>query len=272
MAMIGFGFLFCGDQLQRHVMRLGLFIAIAGPLVGQCAPKPQVKYVAPQLLPPALRFTLHTQGNRTQKPGLERVVSTGVLTRNGTSTPFQLTQELPNLVQLQLSSGSQTLGFDGQNQWSSASAIQAADANLVEMLAYDTVEAFFQLYPQRVPVRRLGRRFRSGGTAAKPAGPFYDIYQSVETTVGQGGARPQIRHYLVNADTLLLGYIQYLSTQPGGPMVQMVVDSWMKVGSNQVPQVFRRLENGSEVAHFTVSSATIGPAVADQTFCAQAAK
>jgi hypothetical protein len=227
------------------------------------------KYVKPSQLRPELRFALEKHGPRLTTAGQERLVSSGTLsTRGGSPVAVRLTQELPNLTRLDYTTSSQSVGFDGSQQWKSSGSLQSDDQKLLESLAYDSSDRFFLMQANGVAPRHLGNAFRIDGQVKSAySGPRYNIYYVVDTISGNSGSKTQGKYYLVNFDTLLVERVFYQDVNTKVP-VQIVVDKWMKSGANTVPQTVRRLENNVEVWRLQLDAANAAKSQADATFCA----
>ena len=137
---------------------------------------------------------------------------------------------------------------------------------MVETLSYDTPVCFFYGPVSGYPARKLGSRFRSDGLKSGPyIGPSYDVYL-VRVPVQQSGKiKQQPKLYHVNSDTQLVERVVYqdVNTQK---TVEIILGNWTTISKNRVPQLIQRLENGVEVLRLTVTSATLGPSVADNAF------
>lgn len=245
-------------------------LAVMAGLFGASTVTGPAKYVTPGTLRPDLEFALRAYGDRLQKPGRERAVVVGSISRNGSApAPFQWTQELPNLCRLDVQSGplAGSFGFDGQQYWKKSASVQKQDTDLMETLIYDTPVRFFLLQSDRVPLRKLGSRFRLDGLIGKPySGITYDIFLAVDTVPEAVGSKRQPKHYYINSNTQLVERVDYLDAIDGNVHVQTLIGGWITVSNNRVPQTIRRLENGTEVLRLTVSSAVLGPSVPDSAF------
>ena len=117
---------------------LPLLIAALGAALSMSGqPRPtQLSVIPPGSLPPELERKAATLGDRLSKPGNERIVATGTLSRNGAAAPAILTFELPGKVKLDLGHG-EILGFDGVGSWHSTTQLTAGDLDLLEALAED---------------------------------------------------------------------------------------------------------------------------------------
>jgi hypothetical protein len=228
------------------------------------------KYVRVGSLPAGWQIPLIRHGDRLQKPGKERLVLTGTITRNGAATSqFQLVHELPNSINYQEQTGGKTqkLVFNGSQFSNSGGNVQEQDSDLIETLVYDSPLWFLYTPSSGLAVRKLGSRFRSDGQTGKVySGPVYDVYLVLVAVQQPGKVKSQPKFYHVNSDTGLIERFNYQDSDHPGTKVEVILSNWISVSNNQVPQLIRRLENGTEVLRFAVASATFGPSVPDATF------
>lgn len=247
----------------------------AGLLPGQNALQPNPGAASTRMKPGLLRaeleFSVEAHGDRMLKPGKERMVLAGTITRPASgSEPFQLVRQLPDLTRLDVQgagTGAPAIGFDGSAPWTTAGRFEAGDSGLIESLVYDTPERFFFMQAQGVPARKLGANFRMDGKTGTPySGPCYDIYLAVDSVRTANGTKLQPKYYLVNSSTLLLERIQYRDASAGNVSIETVISDWLTVNGNRVPKTILRLEKGVEVLRLTVNSAAFGPAATDGAF------
>src|SRR5271157_903035 len=244
-----------------------LILAVLSVTLIGAANNPPSKYVHFGGLPPGWQMALLKSGDRLQKPGKERLTVVGTVTRNGLSTaPFQLVQELPNLVRYSEGTGGSATAvvFDGSQFGKTGASIQATDSDLVETLVYDSPVWFLYAPSSSLPTRKLGSRFRLNPQSGKTySGPLYDVYVITVPVQQPGKIKTQPKAYHVNSNTHMIEMIKYQEADSPSTNVQIVLGNWTTVSNNTVPHTIQRLENGVEVLRFTITSATLGPSVAD---------
>jgi hypothetical protein len=268
-----------------------LLFASAGPKVeisaagamSAGAPEPQQEangaadqglYVRRDSLLPGLRDALNIAGDRMEKPGKERLVMAGTLTRGGDSqaSPVSLILEFPGRLRFEEQANGQNriVTFDGQSITASGGeSLSGADTDLVETLVYDSVDHFFIGQMRGAATRSLGSNFRSEGdlAAGGQGGPSYDVYEVTETVSLGGGAREQARLYHFNSDTRLLEKVQYQLVRNGGEVkVEVQLGGWHEVQGQKLPTSVIRLENNFPVLTLVVTSTSIAPHAEDGTF------
>jgi hypothetical protein len=225
-------------------------------------------YIQPGGLMPPLRGALRVMGDRLQRPGKERLTLAGTLTLDGEATEFALVSEFPGKLRLVLAGGGRgrhVLVFDERD--GDRGAAEGRDADLLETLAFDTAEHFFEGQSRGLGTRLLGTRFRDDGG---PGGgeSFYDIYQ-VGESVGVGRA-PRLRSklYLVNSDTQLLERVRY---EDGGGAEATRVEvafEWQQIDGQRVPRRVTRTVDGKTILTLDVRTASVGPRADDGVFAA----
>ena len=234
------------------------------------ANNPPSKYLHFGGLPAGWQMPLLRSGDRLQKPGKERLMLVGTVTRNGsTIAPFQLIQELPNLVNYSEGvTGTATgLVFNGAQYGKTGASLQATDSDLIETLVYDSPVWFLYAPSTMLPTRKLGSHFRVNPQAGKAySGPLYDVYVITVAVQQPGKVKTQPKVYHVNSNTRMIEMINYQEADAPSTHVQVVLGNWTTVSGNAMPQTIQRLENGNEVLRFNITSATLGPSVADGSF------
>lgn len=246
--------------------------AAAGPQqeAGETAAQPL--YVQRGALRPGLRDALKATGDRTERPGKERLVMAGTLARGGgsQSSPVSLVLEFPDRLRLeeQVNGQSRVITFDGQSaSTTGGEALTNADRDLIETLVFDSAEHFFIGQMRGVATRALGSNFRSEGdiAAGGDGGPSYEVYEVTETAGGE--PREQTRLYYFNCDTRLLEKVQYQFARDGGHVgVEVRLGGWHEVQGQKVPASVVRLENNSPVLTVAVTSTSISPRADDGIF------
>src|SRR5262245_11289437 len=186
----------------------------------QPTPTPSANsYVRRGLLQSRLRMALNALGDRLEKPGKERLTLVGTLRRQGNSqaTPFRLFLEWPRRMRLEEQGSQQrVIGFDGSNGWALGGTLSGADQEMIETLAFDSVDNFFLGQMQGVATRTLGSRFRlDDGATTNYTGPFYDIYQVTDRVKIGAANREQPKLFYFNSDTKLIERVYYQVRRDG---------------------------------------------------------
>ena len=243
--------------------------APAPRLPARAAPLPE--RVSRAHLWPHLRAALSAFGDRLERPGRERLILTGSLTRanESQSASLHLIREFPARFRLTQQSGAQlrTVIFHQGALETSGEADSFARA-LVETLELDTPEQFFSSRRQGAALRFLGSRARlDDGSTASYTGPFYDVYEATTTVRIGEQERRQTKLYYFNSDTLLLELVRYEADSNGSRVsVETRFGDWQQTDRQQVARLISRTENGQTVFTFTVTTASFAPRVADGAF------
>lgn len=233
------------------------------------ATPPPIVYVQPAKLSPRLEANVRKLGDRLIKPGKERMILDGKLTRGAGSTPVsvKLIWELPNLFRYeeQTTAGTVVVAFDGTQVWKSSGAVSAQDADLLETVFNDSTDHFFMGQMSGVAMRRLGYFFRlDDGKSRTYTGPYYDIYQTVDP-LPAGGRRPKL--YYFNSKTGLLERVRYDIQGFGGiTNVEVRIGDWRSDQGQHFPGSIQRSENGQPVLSFNLSTAAYAAKTADGIF------
>lgn len=224
----------------------------------------RAEYVHPGGLLPTLRGALRAMGDRLERPGKERVRLTGTLTLGGEVTAFTLVSEFPGKLRLERAgkggSGGRVIVFDERG--AASAAADGRDADLIETLAFDTPEHFFEGQARGVGTRLLGTRFRADGDSPL----FHDIYQVSESSAAGGTARRSPKTYYFNSDTLLLERVKYEDERGGATVTVEVEFEWQQIEGQRVPRRVARTEDGRPVLTMDVDAAGVGGRTDDATF------
>lgn len=236
-------------------------------------PRLPTRYVSKGRVWPKLRETLRLMGNRLEKPGKERLIMSGTLTRIiGSQTEahlFRLTTQFPGLMRLEVqdSPGTSVIVFNGRDAAKSGGPINRDDEDLIETLVFDTIDHFFAGQMQGAALRTLGERFRlDDGTAADYTDGFYDIYEVIEETGVGSSVRQQTKLYYINSDTLLLERVRYQLDRGAPDGVEVQIKNWRRSGDQLLPSSIARFENRQKTLELAVDAITIGPGLADGIF------
>jgi hypothetical protein len=218
---------------------------------------------------PQLRWNLNEMGDRLDRPGKERLIFTGTLSRADDAQPFNVSVvlEYPDRLHatLQRNSQSRVLTFDGQTARGTGNALSAVERDLIEMLVYDNADHFFASQMQRRATHFLGSRFRAEG--AGPNAPAYDIYEVSDEIDTSSQRRQQVKRYYFNSETLLMEGVRYEVERNGSEVpVEIRIRGWQRVGGQALPGRIVRLENNQPVLTLTINSIALSPRADDGIF------
>ena len=208
-------------------------------------------YLRRSNLSPKLVWHLNALGDRLEKPGRERLILTGTLSRaNDSQTQeFVAVFEFPERLRLTMRKGSQTrvISFDGERAKAEGNSF---DGDLVETLVHGSAEHFFNTQMQGMATRLLGSHFLlHRSSTADYNGPNYDVYKVAEE-------REQLKLYYFNSDTLLLERVVYEINRNGATVkVEERLGDWTREQGQQVARRIERFENGESEFVLTVRTA-----------------
>jgi hypothetical protein len=121
------------------------------PIAAQAAPaQANNDYVRRSKLASRLRAALDVLGDRLEKPGKERLIIEGTITRSNSpeAAPFRLFLELPGRMRLEEKGArSRVIGFDGKDGWAGDDLLNDDDQKIIETLVFDSTDYFFQQFP-----------------------------------------------------------------------------------------------------------------------------
>lgn len=246
------------------VSRLG--VAAPQSAVATAAQNPQSQgYVRRAQLWPQLRDALRVLGDRLEKPGRERLILVGALSRSGNENlPVRLILEYPDKLRLEETGG--VTVFNGSELRTSKSGLSQRDEDEVESLLFDSVEHFFNGRTNGLATRYLGSRFRmDNGTTPNYRGPFYDLYQVADRITLKRETSYQPKTYYLNSDSLLLERVRY-QHRATRATIEVQLSNWQKIAGQYVPGRIVRVENGNAVMSLAITAAVIGPRLNDGIF------
>ena len=226
-------------------------------------------YVRRAQISPRLAMNLNALGDRLEKSGQERLALVGTLRVTGTAQPreFAATLEFPDRLRLTVGGPqNRVITFDGQ-QTKAPQTPDADELDLIETLAYDSVEHFFAAQMQGNAMRFIGARFRTDdGSTPDYTGPYFDIYKiadQIKTSEQERAAKL----YYFNSETLLLERVTYDINRGGSEInVETKLSDWRVVDGQQVARRIERFENGKSVFVLTIRSAGLGRRADDGIF------
>lgn len=232
-------------------------------------PDANSKYSSREALPPRLRETLALLGSRLEKPGKERLTFEGTLSFGGAAAaPLRLTRELPDRIRLEVGAkrGREIYAFNGRRAGKGGGAVNSSEADLIETLAFDTVENLFTSTARGASFRQLALHSQAGDGEGY-AGPFYDVYEVTSDVMIGEDVRRQVKLLYVNSDTLLPEMVRYERERDGTlAQVEVRLSDWREVGGQMLPFRVVRLEDGNAVITVEISAADLSPETRDGAF------
>jgi hypothetical protein len=267
-----------GILLAASAVICGAFVYFAGrtqsaaragevtPLQSYATARPaagRIRYVRRGELWPLLRANLRSIGDRLERPGNERTTLTGKLSRAGEESPITLaaTLEFPGRVELSFEDFENTrvVTFDGSRTRVKGGPPDPRDEDLLETLLYDTAEHFFSGRIHGMAVRFLGSHFREGRPdQTNYDGPFYDLYQTIETVRHKAQPEQRTKLYFFNCQTQLLDRVSY-TIKPSLVAVEVRIGGWRSIGEQKIATQIVRMENGKVVQSLTADTVSLGP-------------
>jgi len=204
-----------------------------------------------------------------EKPGKERLVMTGVIRRGNDEHPFRLITEYPDKMRLEETGGQpSTLVFNGNGSGKSGGSLSQEDEDLIECLAFDSIDHLFSAEVKGVGLRSLGEHFRldNGKTTGYGDG-YYDIYVLSDMIDNGRSSYNRNRLYYINSDTLSLSQVAYDYEKSGVEThVEARLGNWRKENGQLIPHSITRFENGKQVIQFVITGVSIGPGAKDGAF------
>jgi hypothetical protein len=214
---------------------------------------------------PQLQGALIALGDRLEKPGKERLVLIGTLSRTKNEQfPVRLILEHPDKLRLEEPGG--VTVFDGKSLKSSKNNFGKKEEDEIESLLSDSIEHFFAGQMIGQATLALGQRFRTDdGTTPDYRGPYYDIYKVEDSPTLQKELGRQTKLYYFNSDTLLLERVRY-EEKGSKTKVEVRFSNWQRVNGQLIAGKIDRLEDGEPFMSLTINTAAIGARTADGIF------
>ena len=261
-----------GRNVRVWTIWLGAVLTIgdgANVLRGFATAATSTTLLTKALYPIHLHAMIDALGDRVVKPGNERAVSVGMITRGGKQTPFRMTREMPNKVLMEdLTSGKvRSVSFDGDSA-SASDQLADDDLDVTESVGDDSAEALLYSMQNGYTLRMLGSRFRTDrGDNPAYNGPWFDIFELLGAPVKRSATSARHKQVVFDSVSKLLLYVRYKVQRGGGVVdVQTEWSAWKKVNGYAVPGKVTRRENGTEVWNVQHDTVTILPAQADDAF------
>ena len=219
--------------------------AVAQTIAGASLPAPAKAYLGRLPHPLGLEKYLAALGDRVKTPGKERVTFTGVYTGpGGGPQAVSITKQLPGSVRIEIV-GAGVLLFDGTQTNSSKASLLQADLDILETLALDSGEGFFDQLHNSGALRKLGEGFPLPGVK----GASFDVFELDSPLRTAGTTKRTVKHYWFNHETGQLARVQHFDTGPGVPATATVISGWTTFAGHQVPGTIESLQGSGKIAH-----------------------
>ncbi len=222
-------------------------------------------YIKRSKLWPQLQDTLMAHGDRIEKPGQERLIMNGTLSR-GRSEKLQarLILEYPDKLRLEEQDGVRV--YDGEFLKSSKKALSKREEDEVESLLADSSEHFFQSQMEGRALRFLGSRFRTDdGNTPNYQGPYYAPYIMEDQIKIKKELGRQQKFFYFNSDSQLLELVRY-EEKNSKKNIEVRFSNWSNINGQKVPGKITRLEDGVETSSLAFTNVTIAAAANDRIF------
>src|SRR5262249_29974060 len=146
-----------------------------------------------------------------------------------------------------------------------SSAVDNDDEDLAESIDDDTVETFLARFGPQSSVRHLGDRFKVKGESG--FGSEVDIYEVAAPINLKRDKSAVVKRYMFDTNTGLLRRVLYPAKQAGNAVIiQTLLSNYSSTTGYALPGRISRLVDGAEVFVFTLTTATVTPAVTDAAF------
>lgn len=210
-------------------------------------------------------------GDRLVVQGKERIVLVGTITRGATApVAIQITRERSGKIRAEEGAGAaaKITGFNGKASWIGSGVVGEEEEQLLDILANDTAEHFFALHASSAPWRFYGSKFQIGApTKEEYTGPYYDIYEMVDTVSVGGKPIQRIKIYWLNWQSQLLDRVQYYLPRGNNRVVaDTFLENWRAFGDQQFPARIRRVEDGKDIFTVTLTAASAIGTQVDNVF------
>lgn len=254
------------DRRQAMVLAPGLMItALLSGQVPSRAGARREDYLRAEDLPHFLGRYHTNLGERLQRVGLERLVSSGTLREMGTDKPSVLTWELPGRFRLE-KDGKAMVGALAGLAAPSAPGLSSQDEDeIIESLFLDRSESALYNVANGAAVRVIGYQVGTvRGRAPGYAGPYFDIFDITAKVDWKPGSPARSKRYFFDSMSGLLQRVSYVQVKRGiSQSVDTHFSQWTRVQNDFVPAVIERLVDRASVARFSAMANTLVARTAD---------
>ncbi|MGJ5814499.1 hypothetical protein [Paludibaculum fermentans] len=243
-----------------------LFIVLVYQLPAQADKKADApRYFPVSGVVSSARQIVAALGDRVQKPGKERVVIDGTLSRSGLASTAQVIYEMPGLWRIDETGGKgKSLVFD-LTSLKGNGAIDDEDEGLAESIQSDTTETFLTAFGHGASVRHIGDCFKVKGETG--FGAEVDIFEVVAIVNVKRAKEIVSKRYMFDSNTGLLRRVAYFATVGGKQVsVQTVLSDYAIGGGYMLPGKISRQVDATVAFTFTRTAATVQAAAKDNAF------
>lgn len=204
-------------------------------------------------------------GERLERAGLERMVSTGTLREKGTDKPSVLAWELPGKFRFEKDGKAIVGALTGLAAPTSPGVSNEDEDDIIESLFLDRPESALYNVVNGAAVRVIGYQVGTQrGRVAGYAGPYYDVFDITGKSDAKATSSTRSKRYFFDSMSGLLQRVTYVLTKPtGAQTVDTYFSQWTKVQNDFVPGVIERTVNRISVSRFVAATTTLTAKAAD---------
>lgn len=249
------------------ILSMGILVVAQQPQTPGNNSQPSLDYLRTASLTHKMLLYRSALGDRFDKPGKERVVLLGSLTKgNSPPVPISILRDIKGNARLDdQSPNGRSLGFDGLSVWSSKAPVAQDDLDLMESIQHDTVETL--LFAAQKPGTAIREEALRAKTEGIPGRNYYDVYIVRDTIQFDGKPHLVAKTFLVDSDTQLLDRVTYKILRNG---VQVRFDTriagWLLIGGQRYPAIVERFQSGVRTHLLNFSTASTLPNAIDDSF------
>lgn len=256
------------SMARRHAMVLAPAMMLAALMRGQAvspAGGRREDYLRAADLPHFLGRYHTNLGERLQRVGLERLVSTGTLREKGSDKPSVLAWELPGRFRLE-KDGKAIVGALAGLAAPRAPGLSTQDEDeIIESLFLDRSESALFNVVNGAAVRVIGYQVGTQrGRVPAYSGPYFDVFDITAKVDWRPNSPVRSKRYFFDSMSGLLQRVSYVQFK--GAATQSIdthFSQWTKVQNDFVPGVIERFVDRVSVARFGASANALIAKTAD---------
>ncbi len=252
---------------RRSVMLLpvGFFLATLAKAQPDLRVGRRDDYLRAHDLPHFLGRYQASLGERLQRPGLERLVSTGTLRERGADKSSVLTWELPGRFRIEKDNKAIVGALAGVAAPTAPGLSSEDEDDIIESLFLDRAESALYNVVNGAAVRVIG--YQVGTQRSRvPAysGPYFDVFDITTKVDSKVRSATRSKRYFFDSMSGLLQRVTYVVAKNAGPQtIDTYFSQWTKVQNEFVPGIIERRENQVVGSRFTAAVNQLSARVAD---------